>query len=179
MTPNPRQPDTAKLGPLGALPTEPAAIGGDWFNPNNPAPSAAQGDGRSGAKPGDQQAPVEGIPSPKADKAPSSREHPEMRSIQPAQVSAGDLATEHEYRLAKAIGRAPLLPSSQYALRANMSSKTAVRAREGLVAKGLVRERKKERAGRGGRSLLLELTAEGVRALHAYETAVPDLENLA
>lgn len=85
---------------------------------------------------------------------------------------------ESEYRLARVIQLNPCRPSARYAKLAGMSSKTAVKARRRLIEKGLVLERKEERSGRGGRSLLLELTSEGVRALHAYDTAEPDWENL-
>ena len=60
-------------------------------------------------------------------------------------------------------------PSSRYPRLAGMSSKTAVKVREQLVEKQFIREHALESSARGGKTMLLELTPDGVRVLADHE----------
>jgi hypothetical protein len=76
---------------------------------------------------------------------------------------------EREYRFCKAVFEHPLRPSSSYAELAGMSSKTAVAVRKELIARGLLRERRVDPAGRGRATILLEITDEGLIVIARYE----------
>jgi len=79
-------------------------------------------------------------------------------------------ASEHEYRLCKAIVGHPLQGSSMYAKLAGMSPKTAQKARGRLLAAGYIRERAVNYARRGPPTLLLEPLPAGEAAVRNYES---------
>jgi len=79
-------------------------------------------------------------------------------------------ASEHAYRLCKAIVEHPLQGSSVYAKLAGMSPKTAQKARGQLLAAGYIRERVVNYARRGPPTLLLEPLPAGEAAVRSYES---------
>ncbi len=78
-------------------------------------------------------------------------------------------ADQREYRFCKAVMDHPLQPSSRYPKFAGVSSKTAVKIRRALVAKGFIREQTVDSGGRGRSTILLE-------PLEACRTALTEHE---
>lgn len=77
---------------------------------------------------------------------------------------------DREYRFCKVVAEYPLQRSSSYPSMIRMSSKTAKKLREQLVAKKVLRERLFDSGKRGRSSILLEVTKEGLRALTEFES---------
>jgi hypothetical protein len=78
-------------------------------------------------------------------------------------------ASEHEYRLCKAIIEHPMQASSQYAKLAGMSPKTVQAVRTKLVATGFIREHVVNSGRRGPPTLLLEPLDASKEAVRKHE----------
>ena len=87
-----------------------------------------------------------------------------------APAASSSFADEREYRFCKAVADHPLQPSSRYRKLAGVSSKTAVKLRQVLVAKGFIREQVVDSGGRGRSTILLELLGAGRAALTEHES---------
>jgi len=79
--------------------------------------------------------------------------------------------SEQEFSLCKAIADKPMQASSTYHKLAGISSKTATKVRQQLVAKGFIREHTLDSGGRGRSSILLEVLPEGTKALTEHQEA--------
>jgi hypothetical protein len=77
---------------------------------------------------------------------------------------------EQAYRFCKAVVDHPLRPSSEYAKRAGISSKTAVPIRRELVARKFIREHPIAKGGRNGTAICLETLPLGRQAVVEYES---------
>lgn len=87
-----------------------------------------------------------------------------------ASVASSLFADQREYRFCKAVVDHPLQPSSQYPKLTGVSSKTAVKLRRALVAKGFIREQIVDSGGRGRSTILLEPLEAGRAALAGHES---------
>ena len=87
-----------------------------------------------------------------------------------APAASSSFTDEREYRFCKAVEDHPLQPSSRYTKLAGISSKTAVKLRQALVAKGFIREQTVDSGGRGRSTILLEPLEAGRAALAEHES---------
>ncbi len=87
-----------------------------------------------------------------------------------AAAASSSFADEREYRFCKAVLDHPLQPSSRYTKLAGVSSKTAVKIRRALAAKGFIREQIVDSSGRGRSTILLEPLEAGRAALAGHES---------
>ncbi|MCH8851746.1 MAG: hypothetical protein IID41_03740 [Planctomycetes bacterium] len=87
-----------------------------------------------------------------------------------AQAASSLFADQREYRFCKAVMDHPLQPSSRYPKLVGVSSKTAVKMRRALVAKGFIREQIIDSGGRGRSTILLEPLGAGRAALTEHES---------
>lgn len=81
---------------------------------------------------------------------------------------------DREYRFCKAVIDYALKPSSDYPKLLRMSTTTALRIRQKLVAKKYIRKRTLDTSGRGRSKILLEPTSEGIAAVNNYQSLVDE-----
>lgn len=82
--------------------------------------------------------------------------------------SSSPTLSEHELRLLHAVIEHPFQPMSSYHKACGMKPADAKRARESLIAQGLIRAHKAQLKGRGRQPVLLEPTDEGVAAANSH-----------
>ena len=121
----------------------------------------------------DNLGPLDSLPTTRATEFDHWLDEPALVESEPpdaqAEPATPSFDHESEYKLSKAVSGYSLRPSSQYAKLAGISSKTAVKARQKLVERGFIRERRVDSGKRGASTILLELSPDGVRALAEYE----------
>lgn len=79
--------------------------------------------------------------------------------------------SEQEFSFCKAVADNPMQASSVYPKVARISSKTAKKVRQQLIAKSFIGEHTLDTGGRGRSSILLEVLPEGIKAIAEHQEA--------
>ena len=95
---------------------------------------------------------------------------PVETGVEVSPAASSPFTDQREYQFCKAVVDHPLQSSSRYPKLAGVSSKTAVKLRQVLVAKGFIREQIIDSGGRGRSTILLELLGAGRAALTEHES---------